>query len=114
MPTRSSLSDGSGHKVSLYAVFASEKVILNPEQRFDITPAMCHAKNQHVLILETMDDDVLASGKTPRTKTKVVVPGSAQVGMAGKKQKTVGNGMNQAIGYFDAAAVIGDVVPDFI
>ena len=51
-----------------------------------ITAAVCHAKNQHVRILQTIYYEVLAYRETPRANAKVVVARAAQVGMACKKE----------------------------
>jgi len=34
--------------------------------------------------------------------------------MAGKKKKPVGDGIDQAVGDFDTAALLGDVKPDVV
>jgi hypothetical protein len=63
---------------------------------------MCHAKNQHFRLLDTVHDDVLSNGKTPRADTEVIVTGAAQVGMPGKKKKSVGDGIDQVVGDVNA------------
>jgi hypothetical protein len=45
-----------------------------------------HAKNRNVLILATMNYDVLINGKTARAGTKIVVARTSQVAMAGKQK----------------------------
>ena len=49
---------------------------------------MHHAKNRNVLILilDTINYDVLINGKTARADTKIVVARTPQVGMAGKQE----------------------------
>ncbi len=84
------------------------------KQRCNITAAVCHAKNQHVRILQTIYYDVLAYRETPRANAKVVVARAAQVGMACKKEKSVGDGIDQAIGDFKVTALFGDVIPDIV
>ena len=84
------------------------------KQRCNITAAVCHAKNQHVRILQTIYYDVLAYRETPRANAKVVVARAAQVGMACKKEKSVGDGINHAVGDFKATALFGDVIPDIV
>src|SRR6266566_4031035 len=39
---------------------------------------------------------------------------AAQVGMACKKEKSVGDGIDQAVGDFKATALFGDVIPDIV
>jgi hypothetical protein len=82
------------------------------KQRFNITAAVCHAKNQHVRILDTIHDDLLANGKTPRANAELIVTGAAQVGLAGKKKKPAGDGIDQPVGNINAAAFLGNVIPD--
>src|SRR6266567_6543146 len=76
------------------------------KQRCNITAAVCHAKNQHVRILQTIYYDVLAYRETPRANAKVVVARAAQVGMACKKEKSVGDGIDQAVGDFKATSLL--------
>lgn len=71
---------------------------------------MGHAKNQHVLILDTINYNVLAHGKTPCANAEVVVAGAAQVRMAGQEKKAVGDGIDQAVCDLNATAFFGDVV----
>jgi len=51
--------------------------IIVTEQRLNLATAVCHAKNQNVLILDTINYDVLSNGKTPRSNAKVVIAGAA-------------------------------------
>jgi hypothetical protein len=56
-----------------------------------------HAKNRNVLILDAINYDVLINGKTARADTKIVVARTPQVGMAGKQEKPIGDGINQMV-----------------
>jgi len=49
------------------------------KQGFNIAPAVCDAKNQHVLVLDPINYKVLAHRKTPRANAKVVSTGTAQL-----------------------------------
>jgi plasmid stabilization system protein ParE len=71
---------------------------LMAEQRFNIAATVRHAKNEHVRVLNAINDDVLANRETPGTRAKVIIAGSARVGMTGKKEKPVSNGIDQAVG----------------
>jgi len=62
-----------------------------------------HMKNQHLLIFNAVDDDVLAREKTPQARTQILVAASSNVGVTGKKKKPVGDGINHAVGNLDAA-----------
>ena len=75
-----------------------------PEQRFNVTAGAYHMKNQHVLIFNSVDDDVLAREKTPQARTQILIAASSDVGVTGKKKKPVGEGINHAVGNLDAAA----------
>jgi hypothetical protein len=84
------------------------------EEGFDIATTMRYAKDEHTLVLDTINDDVVAHGKSPGADTKVLVAGTAQIRMAGKNKKSVGDGIDQMVGDFDASALFGDVVPDTV
>jgi len=60
-----------------------------------MSPTVYHAKNRNVVILDTINYDVLINGKTARADTKIVVARTPQVGMAGKQEKPIGDGINQ-------------------
>jgi hypothetical protein len=75
---------------------------------------VCHAKNQNVLILDTINYDVLINGKAARADTKIVVARTPQVGMAGKQEKPIGDGINQMVSDCYATALFGDVISDII
>src|SRR5208337_3727322 len=87
---------------------------LIPKWHFHVSSSMHNAKNQHVVILDTVNDDVFAHGKTTRANAKLVFAGPAQIWVAGKKKKSVSDGINQLVGDFDAAALGGDVIPDTV
>lgn len=57
-----------------------------PEQRFNVTAGAYHMKNQHVLIFNAVDDDVLAREKTPQARTQILIAASSNVGVTGKKK----------------------------
>jgi hypothetical protein len=72
--------------------------LLMSKQGFQIPFSMRNAKNQHVIILDGINDDVFAHRKTARTNTEVNLASAAQIGVAGKKEKSVSNG-NQPTGW---------------
>ena len=55
---------------------------------------MCNAKNQNVIVLHTINNNVLTHRKTTRANAKVDFASTAQIGMAGKKKKPVSDGIN--------------------
>ncbi len=84
------------------------------EQGFQIPFSMRNAKNLHFLILDRINDDVFAHRKTARTNAEVIFTAATQIGVAGKKEKPVSNGINHLVGNLDVAALCRDVVPDAI
>ncbi len=43
------------------------------QERFDIATTPQHVKYEHVLVFDTVDDDVLTDGKTSETSTQVFI-----------------------------------------
>jgi hypothetical protein len=84
------------------------------EQVCDILAATEHAQDQYILILDAVNDKVLTYGKTSQARAQVLISGSSYAGMPGQEQEAVGNGINQAVGYLDAAALGGNVVPNIV
>ncbi len=85
-----------------------------PEQRVKVAAATKHAKDQHVLPLDAVYDDVLAYGKGPQAGTQVLVACTANVGMAGEEEKSIADGINKAIGNFETAALGRNQIPDIV
>jgi hypothetical protein len=73
-----------------------------------------HPQNQHVTVLDAIDDNVLADGKTPQADAKIVVATAPQVRMAGEQKETTSDRIDQTVGDLDACAFGGDVIPDFV
>ena len=73
------------------------------EQSFQIAPGVYHAQNQHLVVLYTINYDVLPNRKAPQANAKIVVAGAAKRGVAGEKKKPVSDGINQMVCDFDAA-----------
>lgn len=44
-----------------------------PEQFFQILAPVHHSKNEHVFILDNVNDDILTDSKTPQPDSKIVV-----------------------------------------
>src|SRR5208282_636374 len=57
---------------------------------------------------------VLANRKASRANAKIVVTDAAKVGVAGKKKKSVSDGINQLVRVFDTATFLGEVIPDAV
>ena len=62
-----------------------------PKQRFKIAASVRHTQNQHILVLHAIHDDVFANWKASRAGAKIVVAGTAQIWMAGEKDKAAGD-----------------------
>jgi hypothetical protein len=71
-------------------------------------------KNQNIPLFDAIDDDVLAHGETTQTRAQILIAGASYMRVAGKKIKPLGDGINQPVGYLDAAAFFDDVVPDTV
>src|SRR5208337_3847036 len=84
------------------------------KQCFNITAATNDVDDQHVLSFNAVDDDVLAHGKTAQAGAQVFIAAAAHVGMGGKKKKPVSDGINHAVGNFDAVAFLGGVIPNLV
>ena len=56
---------------------------LMPESRVNVAAAAKHAKNDHVLFLKAVDDDVFTHGEAPQAGAQVLVAGTPYIGMAG-------------------------------
>ena len=63
-----------------------------------------HAKNQHVFVLGTVDDAVLADRKTPQARAQIFITGAAQIGVAGEKIEPLSDGINETVGNVETAA----------
>jgi hypothetical protein len=64
---------------SAYLHYLRAEEHLRAEERLNIAPAMHHAKNQCVLVLQTVNDDVLPNRKAPQAGAKVNIAGSGPV-----------------------------------
>ena len=60
------------------------------EQRDDVAAAAKHAKNEHILFLEAVDDDVLTHRKAPQAGTQVLVSGTPYIGWDGWREERSG------------------------
>ncbi len=71
-------------------------------------------KYQNVFIFHAVDDDVLARRKTPQPRTQILIAATADVRVTGKKEKPLGEGINNAVGNLDAATFLGYVMPNSV
>lgn len=84
------------------------------KQGLNIPAAAQHAKNQHVFILDAVDDDILAHGKGPQAGAQIFVTGAAYVGMAREKRKSIRDGIDEPVGDVDTTAMGRYVIPNVI
>jgi hypothetical protein len=75
---------------------------------------MDDAKDKNVLSLNTVQDDVVPNSNAPRAEAEIVVADASKVRKTSKKDKSVRDRVNQPIGDFDAAAFLGDVIPNTV
>lgn len=75
---------------------------------------MHYGKNEDVVALHGINDHIFAHGKTSGAESKLVVARAAKVGMPGKEEKLVGDGIDQAVGDIQAATFIRHVKPNVV
>src|SRR5882762_2582985 len=71
-------------------------------------------ENQHVLLFDAVDDDILAHGKTAQARAQILISVSSDMRVASEKIETLRDGVNKPVGDLDAAAFFSDVIPDVI
>ena len=84
------------------------------EQLIQIPSAVHNAKNEHIFVLDKVNDNVLTDRKTAEPNAKVIVAGTSQVRMDSQQEKPLSDGINELVGDLDASALFGDVVPDVV
>src|ERR1022692_1461016 len=84
------------------------------EERGDVTAAMHDVQNQHHIVLhDTVEDDVIASGEAAHTRTQIATP-SSHVWIPGQQPKALVDALHHPCGKIDAAAIAGHVNPDAV
>ena len=64
------------------------------EKGLQLAAAMDNAKDKHVLVFNTVDDDILAHRQAAASGAEIVIAGASGIGKAGKHEKTVCDGVN--------------------
>jgi hypothetical protein len=59
---------------------------------------MHNAKNEDILVFDAINDDVLPDGKAPASGAEIFSAGTSDVEEAGQREKTVRDGIDQAVG----------------
>jgi hypothetical protein len=75
---------------------------------------MYNPKDKRVPIFDTVDDNVLSHGHAAASGAKIFLAGTADIGETADHEKTVRDGVDQAISNLDAAAFFRDVQPDVV
>jgi hypothetical protein len=85
-------------------------LLLFSQKGLDVLATTEHMKNKNVLLLNAVNDDVLAYRKTTKTGAQIVITASSNVRMACKKVETLSDGIDEPIGNLDAAALLRNVI----
>ncbi len=75
---------------------------------------MRDTKNKHVLGFKAVHDDVLAHSQASASNPEIFIAGTPDIGKAGEVKKTICDGVNQPVGNLNAAAFLGDVMPNVV
>jgi hypothetical protein len=75
---------------------------------------MHDAKDQRGLVFHDVHNHVFPHGEAALTGAEVFLAGTSNIGEAGKREETVCDGVDQAVGNLDATAFLRDVKPDVI
>jgi hypothetical protein len=64
------------------------------EKCLEIAAAMYDAKDQHVLVLNTVNDDILPHSHVAAPGAEIVIAGTSDIGEARQHEKAVGEGVD--------------------
>ncbi len=70
---------------------------------------MYYAKDQGSLVFDAVHNNVFSYGETSVSRAEVVLPRTSYVGKPSKREETVRDGVDQAVGNLDASAFLGNV-----
>ena len=82
-------------------------------RRYEIT-FLDSGVRAYVFTFDAVDDHVFSGGETAQAWPQVMVAAAACLRMLRQQPKTIGDGINQAVRDFDAAARAGHVKPDVV
>ena len=60
-----------------------------------------HMENQHVLLFDAVDDDILAQGKTTQPWAQILIATAPDMRVAGKEIEMLCDGVNNPVGDLD-------------
>lgn len=81
------------------------------KQCLNIAAPAHDVKNEHVLAMDTVDNDILSDWKTSQAATQIIVARTTDMRIGGKHEKTVCDGIGKPVGDFGAAAFFSLFVP---
>jgi hypothetical protein len=71
-------------------------------------------RDQDIVVLGPVNDDVSSDWKTPQAGTQIIIAAPAHMRMAGKHEKPFGDGIDEAVCNFSAAALLRGPEPDVV
>ena len=87
---------------------------LQIEEVFEVASAVDYTEDGNIGSDDAVDDDVLTDSEAARAVSKIVIAEAPCVREVGKQEKAMSDGIDQAAGNIDAAALTGDVEPDVV
>ena len=87
-------------------------VQLLTEQGSKITTPVHYTENKNVAATNAVNDHVLPYRKASPPGAQVIAASAASMGVPGQQEKSFGDGVDEAVCYFLAAALGGDVEPN--
>ena len=60
------------------------------EKRFQVTATVKHVKNDHVALLNAVNDDITCDRQTSQAGAQIVIAAAAQIRMSGEHKTAVG------------------------
>ena len=64
------------------------------EKGLEIAAAMYDAKDKHVLVFDTVNDDILPHSHAASSGAEIVIAGTSDIGEARQHEKAVGEGVD--------------------
>ncbi|MFZ0963865.1 MAG: hypothetical protein WAO35_23625 [Terriglobia bacterium] len=76
-----------------FAILAGITVLV-AEKGLQVAAAMYDAKDKHVLVFDTVNDDILPHRHAAASGTEIVIAGTSDIGEARRHEQAVGEGVN--------------------
>ncbi len=84
------------------------------KQPLQVPSPVHHTKDLHAIIFYAVHNHVFPNGQAAVSGAEISFPGTSEIRKARQREKTVGDGLNQAVGGREATAFSGDVIPNVI